>query len=457
MTSFLAAVAERKRAEVARRRRRTSSAALLRAVEPAQRSLRAALARPGRRFILECKRRSPTAGPLRAGFDPASLAAAWAGVADAVSVLTDGPAFGGSLRHLELVRAAIGVPVLRKDFVVDPYQVLEGRAHGADAVLLILALLDDQAYRDCADAAAALGLEILTEVHDEAELARALALGAGMIGINNRDLRTLTVDLGTVPRLAPLVPPGPLVVAESGYRTRAEVAAAGPRVDAFLVGSALMRTARADLAARELAFGRVKVCGLTSPGDARAAHAAGAALGGVIFADESPRRVDEAAARAIAAGPLPLVGVFVNDAPARIAGLATRLRLRAVQLHGEESPADVAALRARLPRGCEVWKAVAVQDRIPAPEETGADRVLLDGHRPGRRGGTGTAFDWSRLAGIGGRERFLLGGGLHPGNAAAAQALGCFALDACSGLESAPGVKAPARLGAFFAALRGAP
>jgi indole-3-glycerol phosphate synthase/phosphoribosylanthranilate isomerase len=457
MSAVLAEIVARTRADVAARRAVRPVSALERLVEPTTRRLGAALARPGPRFVLECKRASPSEGVLRADLEPAAIAAAYHGVADAISVLTDVPHFGGSLDDLRAVRARTPLPVLCKDFVLGPCQVLEARAHGADAVLLMLSVLGDAAWRECAALAATLGMDVLTEVHDAAELERALRLDARLIGVNNRDLRTLEVDLGTTARLAPRIPRDRIIVSESGFRSRAEVDALAEHVDAFLVGTALMRAPRPDLAARELAFGRVKVCGLTSAADARAAHAAGASLGGVIFAPESPRRVDEAAAAEIAAGaPLPLVGVFVNEPPGRVAALAARLGLAGVQLHGEETPACVAALRGRLPAGCEIWKAVRVRGRIPPLAETGADRLLLDGHRPGARGGAGRSFDWSLLDGHPEKRRVVLAGGLTPGNARAAHAVGCGALDVCSGVEAAPGSKDGMLLRRFFDALRGA-
>lgn len=456
MTSRLADIVVRKRTEVAARRRAHPPAELERLVEPTPRSLRAAIARPGLRFILECKQASPSEGLLRPGYDPAAIADVYRDVADAISVLTDGPYFRGSLDHLRAVRKRTALPLLCKDFVLEPYQVLEARAHGADAVLLILSLLDDAAFRRCAATAAALGMDVLAEVHDDSELDRALRLEAPVIGINNRDLSTLRVDPGVTARLAPRIPRDRMIVCESGIRSRADIDAVAQHVDAFLVGSRLMRSHRLDLAARELMHGRVKVCGLTSAADARRAHAAGASLGGVVFAEASPRCVDEMAAEAIAsASPLPLVGVFVNDSVARIAALSVRLRLAAVQLHGEETAAFVAALRDRLPAGCEVWKAVRVQTLVPAPDETGADRLLLDGYHPDAPGGTGTPFDWTLLTGHPCRERIVLAGGLTPENVRAAHALGCGTLDVSSGVESAPGRKDETKLRRFFAALRG--
>jgi indole-3-glycerol phosphate synthase/phosphoribosylanthranilate isomerase len=446
----------RKRAEIEHRRRLHPEADLRRAAEPTSRRFGDALRRPGLRFILECKRASPSEGLLRPDYDPGALVEAFAGVADAVSVLTDGAWFRGSLAHLAAVRARTALPILCKDFILDPWQVLEARCHGADAVLLILSLLDDAAYRRSAAAAAALGMDVLSEVHDEYELERALRLDAPIIGINNRDLRTLAVDHGTTARLASRIPRDRLIVCESGIRSRADVDAVAGVTRVFLVGTRMMRSPRVDLAARELAFGAVKVCGLTSVAAARAAHAAGATLGGVVFAPDSPRRVDVRGAEAIAAGPLPLAGVFVNAALGTVLEIAARVGLAAVQLHGDEPRDYLAALRSRLPAACEIWKAVYGDGVVPTAGEVGADPLVVDSRVPGRRGGTGRSFDWSVLRHHPDLGRLVLAGGLDAGNVRAAHAVGCGMLDVSSGVESAPGVKDPARLDQFFGALRGA-
>ena len=457
MTDILAELVAATRRDLATRR---SSPPPIRRLQPAAHRFRAALSGPGPHFILEMKPGSPSQGLLRERYDPETIARGYDGIADAVSVVTAGHRFGGSLAHLRAARRATAVPLLCKDFIVDPVQVAEARRHGADAVLLMLSVLDDAAWRACAAAADGLGMDVLTEVHDEAELDRALALNAPILGINNRDLRTMAVDLATTARLAPRIPAGRIVVAESGIRSRADVARLAGCANAFLVGTTLMRAADPGVAARELVFGRVKVCGITSPEDARLAWEAGAVVGGLVFAAGSPRAVGEAEAARIAAGsPLPLAGVFVNEATARIAALARRLALAAVQLHGDETPDDVAALRPRLPAGCEIWKAVRVRDGIAIPRAagTGADRILLDAWSAGTRGGTGVAFDWGRLADYPDRAHAILAGGIGPENAAAASGIGCWAIDAASGTESAPGVKDAGRMGRLFGALREAP
>jgi len=456
---MLDAIIESKRAEVERAKRERPVARLLDGLSASDRDFQAAIGRRRTGFVLECKRRSPSQGAIREDADPTTVAAAYAPFADAISVLTDGPFFGGSLDDLTRVRESVTVPVLRKDFIVEPYQVVEARAAGADAVLLMLSVLGDLVWRACAAVARECGMGTLTEVHTEEEMERALALEAPVIGINSRDLQTLQVDLGVIDRFAPRVPEDRLVVAESGIRTHTDVARLRDRTDAFLVGTALMRERDLAAATRRLIFGEVKVCGLTRPEDARAAWESGATWGGLVLAAESPRHLDVEQARAVRAStPLRWAGVFVNENPAEVAAIARALDLDAVQLHGDESAEVVAATRAGLHDGCEIWKALRVRRdaALPRLAETGADRLLLDAYCPDARGGTGARFDWAVAASHPDLERVVLAGGLSPDNAVIACAVGATLLDVSSGVEDAPGIKSSAKLEAFFAALRGA-
>lgn len=242
---FLATVIAATRTRVATAQRQQPEKDLRAIAErmPAVRSLRAALSAPGRRFIAEIKRASPSRGPICADLDAAILARAYeAGGAAAISVLTEPDHFKGSLADLRAARAVASIPILRKDFLVDPWQAWEARAAGADAALLIVAALPGDALRTMAAALAEAGLEALVEVHDETELARALDAGAPVIGVNARNLRTLEVDLGAVERLGARIPHGVVGVAESGVKGPEELArlsAAGFR--AFLVGETLVR------------------------------------------------------------------------------------------------------------------------------------------------------------------------------------------------------------------------
>lgn len=223
------------------------------------RSFAAALRRPDQvALIAEIKRRSPSKGPLCPNLDPTNLAQTYeAGGTAAISVLTDERFFGGSLADLRAVRQAVNVPLLRKDFVLDAYQVYEARAAGSDAVLLIAAILDDQQLAALYALTDRLGMSALIEVHSRAELERALRLSPRIIGINNRNLETFTVDIETTAHLRPLIPDGMVVVAESGIHTRADVDfLRNVGVDAMLVGEALVRAGDVRLKVQELLTGR---------------------------------------------------------------------------------------------------------------------------------------------------------------------------------------------------------
>jgi indole-3-glycerol phosphate synthase len=260
MRDILAEICAEKRAHIARSKAARPEAALLAelARAPPVRPFAAALERhlaAGRYgLIAEIKKASPSAGLIRHDFDPAALARAYeAGGASCLSVLTDTPYFQGSGEDLGSARREVSLPVLRKDFILDPYQILESRRIGADCVLLIMAALSDMAAGELAAAAAEFGLDVLAEVHDAAELDRALRLDVRMIGINNRNLKTLQIDLRTTETLASKVPGDRLVIAESGIRRPEDLdrlAAVGARC--FLVGETLMREPDVTAATRRL-------------------------------------------------------------------------------------------------------------------------------------------------------------------------------------------------------------
>lgn len=419
------------------------------------------------RFIMECKSASPSLGSIRPDYHPGDLARIYSRYAAAISVLCEPDHFRGDYTHLATVAASTHLPVLCKDFIIDPVQIHAARYFGADAVLLMLSVLNDAEYRELADAAEALGLDVLTEVVTEEEVRRAVHLRARIIGINHRNLHDLSIDLDRSRRLAALLPDDAVVVAESGIRDHRTVVEIGARAHGFLVGSQLTGQPDVDLACRELVFGRAKVCGLRTGAEAQAARAAGASYGGLIFAEDSPRNVSRETALSIMAGEPGLRYVAVSRRSQGWEELAAIPGIHALQV---QTPTCATAAEerqllesvARQAGEVPLWRAVSIatqRDADLAAEVASwtdlVSTVVLDTGR----GGTGTSFDWSLIP-ANHRERYLLAGGIGPDTIVAAAQTGCGGVDLNSRVEYPPsadtwaGHKDPAAITHCLTALR---
>lgn len=463
------------------------------------------------RVIAELKRASPSRGLLRQHYRRREIAEGYvAGGAAALSVLTEEHHFLGSLQDMTEVRQAVQLPVLRKDFIIDRYQVYESVAAGADALLLIVAALEDAALRSLLDLSKHLRIAALVEVHTEDELKRAVDAGAQIIGVNNRDLKTLEVNLETSFRLRTKLPPDCIAVSESGIKTPADLQRmreAG--FHAVLIGERLMTqqnpgqalqkllaeaagtpvaveapsmtppAPRAiDVRPRPIEVGprppltssfefrfsthekmptRVKICGITRLEDAQLAVELGATALGFNFYPDSPRYIGPADARAIITKLPPFVtavGIFADETDAEhVSQLARAARMTAVQLHGPRFPKLDGAL-AEFTR----IRAVAVGEGFQPDtlRELGGDAFLLDTHDADLLGGTGRPFNWALAREASRFGTIILAGGLTAENVGKAiRAVRPYAVDVATGVEASPGIKDGQKMRQFFAAILG--
>jgi indole-3-glycerol phosphate synthase/phosphoribosylanthranilate isomerase len=451
MANVLEKIVADKRIELESRKANKPLESFIHEVVPSERDFYGELAKPGTNFILECKKASPSKGLIRDNFNLDEITGAYKHYAACISVLTDEKYFQGSFDYLTKVRSLVNQPLICKDFFIDEYQVYLARLHGGDAILLMLSVLNDDEYTALAKVAKSLNMAILTEVSNEEEVHRALALDAEIIGINNRNLRDLSTDLATTETLRTLIPEGKVVISESGIYTHADVKRLKSLCNGFLVGSSLMAESNLDLACRKLILGENKICGLTRSQDAIAAYNAGAVFGGLIFYAKSPRYVDIDCAKPIADScDLGFVGVFVNETIDTIVHIAVELKLVAVQLHGDEDEAYIAALKKALPTNVQVWKAVAVSDVIEHKSQ-GADRYLFDTKVGNQSGGTGQTFNWDVLIN---ERNYMLAGGLNNDNILDALATQAIGLDLNSGIETSPGKKCHQQINSVFSKIK---
>lgn len=406
-------------------------------------------------IIAELKRMSPSKGSLRTQLSATMLAPLYSCHASAISVVTDMKFFGGCNALLEAAAKNASVPVIAKDFILHEYQIYHLRDHGADAILLIASLLDNKKINEFIKIAKKLNMDVLLEVHTEEELKRALKTKAKIIGINNRSLDTFNVNINTTKKISKLIPKtrrkNLVVVSESGFSKREELDKITPYADAVLIGTALMKSNNIGNTLKTLA-GKplLKVCGITSFSDARAAIRAGADFLGYNFYKGSTRYILPAEARTIIKKnpEVKSIGVFVNEKKSKIKQIINLCKLDMIQLHGDESSED-----------CKGFKVPVIKAlRIANPEDLKqinkykTEYILLDKKVEGEYGGTGKMLSeevLKKIPALSKKRKVFLAGGLNPNTVEKVVAAKPYAFDVCSGVETFPGKKSEDKLQKF--------
>ncbi len=431
----------------------------------------------GAGFILECKKASPSKGLIRPVFDLDEICQAYSQYASCVSVLTDEKFFQGEFERLPLVKQKLGQPVLCKDFFIDEYQVYLARYFGANAILLMLSVLNDEEYTTLNSLADKLNMSVLTEVSNEEEMQRAVALKADILGINNRNLRDLSTDLNKTPELVSLFHSlateqqvnNTLLISESGIYNHQQVSLLKSQVQGFLVGSSLMAEKDLNRACHDLIIGEHKICGLTEPNAVESLIANKVKYAGLIFVEKSPRCVDIEQAKNIIAQDtnqqLQFVAVTQNMPLTDLDKLISDLNISVLQLHGGEDDNYIESVRA-LPsfiatndlnksdnKNISIWKSVAVDEAGLPKRWPSSDRILLDTKCTitGESGGTGKTFNWNALQQVDfNSPSIMLAGGLTPENIRSTFALPICGCDVNSGVETSPGIKSAEKIDQVF-------
>lgn len=401
-------------------------------------------------FILECKKTSPTLGIIRKNFDLIAISNVYKKYASSISVLTDEKYFHGSLKFINIVRKCVRQPILCKDFFIDPYQVYLSRYYHADAILLMLSILDDMQYRELSAIAKKLNMGILTEVNNIEELKRALELDANIIGINNRNLHDLSIDLNRTRILSPLIKKDIIIISESGIKKYREIKELSKFAHGFLIGSHLMSKTNLEMGVRSIIFGNNKICGLTRSTDVHDTEKYGAIYGGLIFIKNSLRYITRKIAKNIIINrQLRFIGVFQNEDINLITAISEELSLYAVQLHGQENKEYINKLRQILPHKIKIWKAFSIQSHLPNRDWDNVNIYLFDS----RFGGSNSSFNWSILDNNI-LDNVILAGGINIENCLLASKLNCSGLDFNSGVEVSPGIKDFKKIRSVFQKLR---
>ena len=432
----------------------------------------AALRQQDFNFICEVKKASPSKGIIAEDFPYLDIAKEYevAGAA-AISVLTEPDFFKGDKKYLQEIASTVKIPVLRKDFIIDEYQIYQAKVWGASAILLICACLDMPTLTKFRELADSLGLSSLVEAHDENEVQMAIDCGARIIGVNNRNLKDFTVDVQNSVRLRNLVQDDVIFVSESGLETPEDIQVLRDNnIGVALMGETFMRSPNkveklAYLYGPTYYTPKVKMCGISNVETIPAVVEAKPDYMGLVFApskrqvtvDQAKTLVEELhkqytkrynnGAEQSNNDEIKTVGVFVNETLDNLVSIATETNLDAVQLHGDEDEAFIQSLKGRT--NVEIWKAVQIRSAADAEAwiDSSADMLLFDAYHKDERGGTGEVFDWSSLDEF--ERPFMLAGGIDSTNVARAiRTVRPYGIDISSGIET-EGVKDDEKIKAF--------
>ncbi len=454
--TFLDKVKKVKQKEVDRSKKNRPLASFRKKLKNSKRNFRKAITQKNKgkfpKLIAEIKRASPSKGIITKKFDVTGIAKLYGKYASAVSVLTDKKYFKGDLKFIKIASKASGLPVLRKDFIIDAYQIYESRFYGADAILLISELLTKNKINEFLRIAKSLGMDCLVEVDSLSTLKKVLGTNAKIIGVNNRNLRTLKVDTKKTSKLIKQIPKNKqkklVIVSESGIYGRKDVDELKGRVDSILVGSSIMESKNRKLKLKELlGIPLVKICGVKSKKDALAAVKAGADFIGFNFYINSPRYIESKKATQITKAlpkELVKVGVFVNESKSGVKRIAKTSGLDLVQFSGDETPSYVNSFK-------NGFKALKIRKRADLKEinKYKSGVILLEPFKKGLYGGTGKKFNAGMLKEINKihGKKIILAGGISPSNVKGIlRFVSPYAFDTATGAELSPGKKSVAKM-----------
>lgn len=417
-------------------------------------------------LIAEVKKGSPSQGLIRDDFNVAEIVKLYDQYADTMSILTDEKFFLGSLENLKIARQNTNKPLLRKDFIIDEFQIYEARQAGANAILLLASVLDTEKIQEFLDLTHSLGMDALVEVHTEEELQNILKTNAKIIGINNRNLKDFSIDLDTSNRLAALIPEDKIIVSESGLQSKHDIRQVRKNVDAMLIGTAITKAKNMTHKIRSLVgIPEVKICGITNLEDAQKAIEYGADYLGFIFHEPSPRYISPNECANILKQlqttnyllSTKAVGVFVNKNFEQVLGIVKECNLDVVQLHGDEDEIIISKLRDACKKDVEIWKAIRIKsssDLTQVNEFQAVDGILLDTYQKDNYGGTGEAFDWNLLEDFNPSQKVILAGGIDAKNLP--EAIKLYhpdTVDLSSRIEEKPGKKDLVKMKELFNAI----